>query len=205
MLRMVTTPIKNFLSRAKTCLSSSLSVLPLYRMSLNCHGILRLQESKLPSVLPSRMSLNCQDTSGCMTLNCPLLHSALSVNPSRAYGPHDCLTTRTDSDVELSLQNTCPDLDPSSSTDSLQTHDSLVTPESPHLPSPIESLEEGTTEGSTQVGTNDQSTAQVRTNAQVRTDSLAYDSLVTALSRLSLEPDPDPLSDPIIAPHHPPL
>ena len=207
-LRTVTTPIKNFLSHAKTSLSSFLPSLPSCRMSLNCHGILRLHESKLPSALPSRMSLNCQDTSGCMTLNCPPLHSALSVNPSRACGPRDCLTTRTDSAIELSLQNTCPDLDPLSSTDSLQTHDSLVTPESPHLPSPAESLEEGTTEGSTtQVGTNDQRTqlstdTRVRTDTQVRTDdSLAYDSLVTILSRLSLEPDPDPLSDLITTPH----
>ena len=94
-----------------------------------------------------------------------------------------------------SLQNPCPDLDPSSSMDSLQTHDSLVTPESPHYsPSPTESLEEGTTQdstqvGVTQVGTNDFVT-QIRTN-----DSLTYDSLITALSWLSLEPDPDPLSD----------
>src|SRR6267142_951009 len=185
-LRTVTTPIKNFLSRAKTSLLSFLPSLPC-RMSLNCHGNSACMSLNCLAMLPSRTSLNCHDTSGCMTLNCPPLHSALSVNPSRAYGPRDCLTTRTDS---LSLQNPCPDLDPSSSTDSLQTHDSLVTPESPHLPSPAESLEEGTTERSTtQVGTIDRSTAQVRTD-----DSLTYDSLVTALSRLSLEPDPDPLS-----------
>jgi len=79
-----------------------------------------------------------------------------------------------------SLQN-CPDLDPSSSTDSTQTHDSLVTPESPHyLPSPCESLEEGITQAGT---------------TQDRTDLLAYDSLVTTLSRLSLAPNPDPLLD----------
>src|SRR6266850_8060236 len=100
-----------------------------------------------------------------------------------------------------SLQN-CPDLDPSSSTDSLQTHDSLVTPESPHyLPSPIESLKEGTTQGQgvTQVRANDsaiQDVTYITEVTQVRTDdSLAYDSLITALSWLSLEPDPDPLSD----------
>src|SRR6267142_3844058 len=68
LLRTVTTPIKNFLSRAKTSLSSFLP-------SLLSPCVLRLHESKLPSVLPSRMSLNCQDTSGCMTLNCPPLHS----------------------------------------------------------------------------------------------------------------------------------
>jgi len=104
-----------------------------------------------------------------------------------------------------SPQNPCPDLDPSSSTDSLQTHDSLVTPESPYLPSPIESLEEGTTEGVTQVQALDPVTpdathvtglTQVTEVTQVRTDdSLAYDSLVTTLLRLSLEPNPDPLSD----------
>ena len=177
-LRSVTMPNKNFSSRVKNQLLSFLS------SHSPCHTTVHIVKLQPPV-----------SSSSCMTLNCPPLHSALSVNPSRACGPRDCLTTRTDSAIELSLQNTCPDLDPLSSTDSLQTHDSLVTPESPHLPSPVESLEEGTTEGSTQVGTNDQSTAQVRTNAQVRTDSLAYDSLVTALSRLSLEPDPDPLLD----------
>src|SRR6267142_1045224 len=84
-----------------------------------------------------------------------------------------------------SRQTTCPDLDPSTSMDSLQTHDSLATPESPrHSPSPCDSLEEGIT----QARPNDQDT-------QVRTDSLAYDSLVTALLWLSLEPELDPLSD----------
>src|SRR6266850_7495056 len=129
---MVTTPIKNFLSRAKTSLSSFLSSNSIC-MSLNCLAM-----------LPHHMSLNCHDMSGCMTLNCPPLHSVISVNPSRANGPRDCLTVRTDSTTNhASLQNPCPDLDPSSSTDSLQTHDSLITPESPpHLPSPIGSLEE---------------------------------------------------------------
>jgi len=138
-LRTVTMPIKNFLLCAKTSLLSFLSSHSPNSacMSLNCLAM-----------LPCRTSLNCQDTSGCMTINCPPLHSTISVNPSRAYGPHDCLTTRTD---DASLQNPCPDLDPSSSTDSLQTHDSLVTPESPHLPSPVESLEEGTTADATHV------------------------------------------------------
>src|SRR6267142_5194616 len=104
-------------------------------------------EDKLPNKLPCHMSLNCHDTSSCMTINCPPLHSAISVNSSCAYGPYDCLTTRTDSTTSCaSIQNPRPDLDPSSSTDSLQTHDSLVTPESPpHLPSPFGSLEEGST------------------------------------------------------------
>jgi len=83
--------------------------------------------------------------------------------------------------------------------DSTQTHDSLVTPESPHLPSPAESLEEGTTEGVTQVNADDsvtQDATHVAEVTQVRTDdSLAYDSLVTTLSQLSLKSDPDPLSD----------
>ena len=86
-----------------------------------------------------------------------------------------------DGTIGPSLQNPCPDLDPSSSMDSLQTHDSLVTPESlHHSPSSVESLEEGITQEVTQVRTN---------------DSLAYDLLITALSWLSLKPDRDPLSD----------
>src|SRR6267142_675788 len=98
-----------------------------------------------------------------------------------------------------SLQNPCPDLDPSSSTDSTQTHDSLIIPESPHLPSPIESLEEGTTEGVTQVQAHDpvtQDATHITEVTQVRTnDLLTYDLLITTLSRLSLEPNLDPLSD----------
>src|SRR6267142_5064585 len=135
---MVTTPIKYFLSHAKTSLSSFLSSNSVC-ISLNCLAM-----------LPHRTSLNCHDTSGSMTLNCPPLHSAISVNPSRADGPRDCLTVRMDSTMNhASLQNPCPDLDPSSSMDSLQTHDSLITPESPpHLPSPIGSLEEGSTNDS---------------------------------------------------------
>jgi len=92
-----------------------------------------------------------------------------------------------------SIQN-CPDLDLSSSMDSLQTHDSLVTPESPrYSPSPHDSLEEGTkhTAHVTQVSNRQDIT-------QVGTDSLAYDSLITTLSWLSLEPGLDPLSDPIM-------
>src|SRR6266850_3510928 len=181
-------PIKNFLSHAKTSFSSLLpSLLNSTCMSLNCLAM-----------LPSRTSLNCQDTSSCMTINCPPLHSTISVNPSRAYRPHDHLTIRTDSTIGLSIQNPCPDLDPSSSTDSLQTHDSLDTPESPHLPSYAESLEEGTTTDATHVAevTQDTQVRTMTTDTQVRTnDSLAYDSLVTALSRLSLEPNLDPLSD----------
>jgi len=102
-----------------------------------------------------------------------------------------------DSTASASIQNPCPDLDPPSSTDSLQTHDSLATPESPpHLPSPIGSLEEGSTNDSAEMAQDTQiGTTQVGTT-QVGTDSLAYDSLVTALLQLSLEPQPKPLSDP---------
>src|SRR6266850_810142 len=185
LLRTVTTPIKNFLSHAKTSLSSFLfSHSPNSAcMSINCL-----------EVLPCRTSLNCHDTSGCMTINCPPHRSVLPEHSSRAYGPRDCLTKRMDSTTSCaSLQNPCPNLDPSSSTDSLQTHDSLVTPESPYSPSPVESLEEGTTEGVTQVQTHDPDAthvAEVTEDIQVRTN----DSLVTTLSWLSLEPDPDPLS-----------
>ena len=180
MLQTVTTPIKNFLSCAKTSLSSFLSSHSdnSVCMSINCL-----------EMLPRRTSLNCQDTSSCMMINCPPRCAAQSCIQSHDR-PCDCPTVRTDSTTNCaSLQNLCPDLDPLSSMDSLQTHDSLVTPESPHLPSLAESLEEGPTEDVevTQVRTND---TQVQTN-----DSLAYDSLVTALSRLSLKPNPDPLSD----------
>src|SRR6267142_2155681 len=180
---MVTTLIKNFLSRAKTSLLSFLSS---HSPNSACMSINCLEP------LPHRMSLNCHDTtvhvvklqppvspSGCMMINCPPRCTAQSCVQSHD-GPCDCPTVQTDGTASASIQNPCPDLDPSSSTDSLQTHDSLVTPESPHSPSPIESLEEGTTQEVTQVRTN---------------DSLTYDSLVTALSRLSLEPNPDPLSD----------
>ena len=196
---MVTTPIKNFLSHAKTSLLSFLSSHSVC-MSINCQDttvhVVKLQPPETPV-----------STSGCMTLNCPSLHSALPVNPSRAYGPRDSLNERMDSTTHsASLQNPCPDLDPLSSMDSLQTHDSLVTPESPpYLPSPIGSLEEGSTNDSadmapdTQVQALDPATpdaTHVTEVTQVRTDDLlAYDSLVTALSRLSLEPNLDPLLD----------
>src|SRR6267142_3774132 len=136
---MVTTPIKNFLSRAKTSLSSFLSSHSLNStcMSLNCL-----------EVLPRHTSLNCHDSSSCMTINCPPRCTAQSCIQSHD-GPCDCPTVRTDSTASASIQNPCPDLDPSSSTDSLQTYDSLATPESPpYLPSPIGSLEEGSTNDS---------------------------------------------------------
>jgi len=63
-------------------------------------------------------------------------------------------------------------------------------------------MNENNTRVSIQVETNDmvtQDTTHVAEVTQVRTDDLlAYDSLVTALSWLSLEPNPDPSSDP----HH---
>src|SRR6267142_382319 len=184
---MVTTPIKNFLSRAKTSLSSFLSSHSLNStcMSLNCL-----------EVLPRHTSLNCHDTSGCMTINCPLRCTAQSCIQSHD-GPCDCPTIRTDSTASASIQKPCPDLDPSSSMDSLQTHDSLVTPESPpYLPSPIGSLEEGSMNNSAKMAQDTQvRSTQVGTDIQVGTDLLAYDSLITALSQLSLEPNPDPLLD----------
>src|SRR6267142_1635512 len=167
------------------------------------HTNLSRVKNQLSSLLSSHsvcMSLNCQDTtvhivklqppvssSGCMMINCPP-HCTVQSCIQSHDGPCDCPTVRTDSTTNrASLQNPCPDLDPLSSTDSLQTHDSLVTPESPpHLPSPIGSLEEGRTNDS----------AEMAQDTQVRMGSLAYDSLVTTLSRLSLEPRPDPLSDP---------
>src|SRR6266850_7686921 len=171
---MVTTPIKNFLSRAKTSLSSFLSSHS--PCSTTVH-VIKLQ----PPV----------SSSGCMTINCPLCCTAQSCVQSHD-GPCDCPTIQMDSTASASIQNPCPDLDPLSSTDSLQTHDSLATPESPsYLPSPIGSLEEGSTNDSADM-TQD---TQVR-STQVRTNSLAYDSLVTALSWLSLKPRPEPLSDP---------
>src|SRR6266850_4738042 len=185
MLRTVTTPIKNFLSRAKTSLSLFLSShFPnSVCMSINCL-----------EMLPCRTSLNCHDMSGCMTINCPPCCTAQSCIQSHD-GPCDCPTIQMDSMMNrASIQNPCPDLDLLSSMDSLQTHDSLVTPESPpHLPSPIGSLEEGSTNDSAKTAQVTRSTQVGIT--QVGMDSLAYDSLVTALLRLSLEPDPDPLSD----------
>src|SRR6266850_775620 len=185
LLRTVTMPIKKKLSHAKTSLSSFLSGHSPNSacMSLNCLA-----------VLPCCTSLNCHEPSGCMTINCPPRCTAQSCVQSHD-GPCDCPTIQMDSTTNhASLQNPCPDLDPSSSTDSLQTHDSLVTPESPpHLPSPIGSLEEGSTNDSTDTAQVTQST-QVGTT-QVGMDLLTYDSLITALLRLSLEPNPDPLSE----------
>ena len=185
---MVTTLIKNFLSRAKTSLLSFLSSHSPYSicMSLNCQDttvhVVKLQ----PPVSPS----------GCMTINCPLRCTAQSCIQSHD-GPCDCPTIRTDSTASASIQKPCPDLDPSSSMDSLQTHDSLVTPESPpYLPSPIGSLEEGSMNNSAKMAQDTQvRSTQVGTDIQVGTDLLAYDSLITALSQLSLEPNPDPLLD----------
>src|SRR6266850_2005136 len=121
-------PIKNFLSHVKNQLLSFLSSHSPCSMTVH---VVKLQ----PPVSPS----------SCMTLNCPLHCTAQSCVLSYD-GPCDSPTVQTNSTTNCaSLQNSCPDLDPSSSTDSIQTHDSLVTPESPHrLPSPAESLEEGT-------------------------------------------------------------
>src|SRR6266850_3294305 len=176
-LRSVTMPNKNFSSRVKNQLLSFLS------SHSPCHTTVHIVKLQPPV-----------SSSGCMTINCPLHCTAQSCILSHD-GPCDSPTEQMDSAMyHSSLQNPCPDLDPSSSTDSTQTHDSLITPESPHLPSPVESLEEGTTEGVTQVQAHDpvtQDTMHVTEVTQVRTN----DSLVTVLSWLSLEPDPDPLLD----------
>src|SRR6267142_2765914 len=167
-LRSVTMPNKNFSSRVKNQLLSFLS------SHSPCHTTVHIVKLQPPV-----------SSSSCMTINCPPCCTAQSCILSHD-GPCDCPTVRTDSATyRASLQNPCPDLDPSSSMDSTQTHDSLATPESPpHLPSPRDSLEEGAS--ITQI----HDSAVMAQDTQVRTDSLAYDSLVTALSRLSLKPDP---------------
>src|SRR6267142_3043779 len=167
MLRSVTMGIKNFLSRVKNQL---LSLRSQCCMSLNC------QDTTVHIV-------NLQPPSSCMTLNCPSHRLVLLEHSSHAYEPRDCLTIQTD---DTSSLQTCPDLDPSSSTDSTQTHDSFTTPESPqYSPSPCDSLEEGIMQVTTDA-------THVAEHTQVRTDLLAYDSLVTTLLWLSLEPDLDP-------------
>src|SRR6267142_606701 len=84
------------------------------------------------------MLLNCNRQSGCMTINCPP-YCLMTQQHSSCGGPRDSLIQNNDTTYYAS--SSCPDLDPSSFTDSLQTH-----------------------------------------------DSLAYESLVTALSQLSLKP-----------------
>jgi len=131
MLRSVTTGIKNFLSHVKNHLSSLVHTCS--NMTLNC--------KKHRSTY---ISLNCQDPSSCMTLNYPLHSSTILEHSSHAHRPCDCL--RTD-DTTYNASFGTSDLDSLSSTDSTQTHDSLVTPESPqYLPSPRDSLEEGITQ-----------------------------------------------------------
>jgi len=116
-LRSVTTPIKNFSSHVKNQLSSFLS------SHSPCHTTVHIIKLQPPV-----------SSSGCMTINCPLHCTAQSCILSHD-GPCDSPTEQMDSAMyHSSLQNPCPDLDPSSSTDSTQTHDSLITPESPHLP-----------------------------------------------------------------------
>jgi len=173
-LRMVTMPIKNFLITVKNRLSSLVPTRSNMMLNYGKH-------------CSTCMSLNCQEPSSCMMLNYPSHSSMILEHSSCAYGPRDCLTTRMDSTTNSASLQTCPDLDPSSSMDSIQTHDLLATPESPrtHPPSPYDSLEEGSMNDS----------AEMAQDTQVRTDSLAYDSLITALSWLSLEPGPDPLLD----------
>jgi len=168
-----------------------------WRMMLNCTNPTTMHVVKLQTS-PDGTQVG---TSGCMTLNCPpsvhddklqmddITHGAFSGTTNNAstddamygtFGPTNGTSTRT-----------TPKLDWSPSADSSLDHDSLVTPESPwnHLPSPCESLEEGTEPMAQDT--------QVRQDiTQVGPDSLAYDSLITALSQLSLEPPPpDPYQD----------
>src|SRR6267142_2678263 len=99
MLRMVTTPIKNFLSHVENQLSSFLSSHS--PCSTTVH-VVKLQ----PPV----------SSSSCMTINCPPRCTAQSCVLSHD-GPCDSPTKRMDSvTYRASLQNPCPDLDPSSST-----------------------------------------------------------------------------------------
>jgi len=81
--------------------------------------------------------------------------------------------TNMNHDVTLDIILSCPDLDPSSSMDSLQTHDSFTTPESPrpYSLSPDDSLEQTNTQ-----------------EELAGNDLFTYDSLDTTLSWLSLDP-----------------
>src|SRR6266850_156057 len=179
--------IKNFLSHVKTRLMS-------WRMMLNCTNPTTMHIIKLHTGTHV-------GTSGCMTLNCPLsMHDTKLQTDDTMHGAFSGTTNGASPDAAMygaigstngTSTQTTPDLDRSPSMDSSQTHDSLVTPESPrtYSPSPHESLEEGTNPEA-QVRTVTQDSTQV---TQVRTDSLTYDSLITALSWLSLEPrPPDP-------------
>ena len=155
----VTTPIKNFLITVKNCLSS---LIPIHSPSLSVHT-------------STSMMLNCRLPwqSGCMTINCPPCCSTIKQCTLTCWA-HDGPIQNNDTMYHAS--SSCPDLDPLSSMDSLQTHDSPVTPESPwpYSPSPDDTTERHDTLV-TQVGTEGD-------------DLLTYDSLVTILSWLSLEP-----------------
>jgi len=182
-------------------------------MSLNCQQmtvhVVKLQTTTEHTQVSTSgcMMLNCPP-SGCMTLNCPQsMHDAKLQTDDTTHDAFSSITNSASPDDTMygafgstkgTSTRTTPELDRSSSTDSFQTHDSLVTPESPrtYLPSPCESLEEGTMEP---IQANDQDTSPnaLGTVTQVGTDLLAYDSLVTTLSQLSLEPPaPDPYQIP---------
>jgi len=192
LLRSVTMGIKNFLSHVKNHLLSLVYIPTHSSTTLNCRNTRCLC-----------MTLNYNPLSGCMTLNCPpsvhndklqmdnTTHDAFSSIMNGA-SPDATMYGAYSSTNGTSTWNT-PELDQVSSMDCFQTHDSLITPESPrtHSPSPCNSLEEGAS--ITDVPDSADSTPRTDTQVgttQVRTDSLTYDSLVTALSRLSLAPDP---------------
>src|SRR6266850_2826174 len=180
--------IKNFSSHVKSRLTS-------WHMTLNCTNPMTVHVVKLHNGTQVR-------TSGCMMLNCPpSMHDAKLQTDDITHGAFSGTTNdastadamyRTFGPTNGTSIQTTPKLIRSSSTDSFQTHDSLVTPESPqtYLPSPRDSLVEGAS--TTQV--ND-STEDVQ-DTQVGMDLLIYDSLITALSQLSLKPpSPDPYQD----------
>jgi len=182
-------PIKNFLITVKNHLLSLISICS-SGMSLNCqvHPCMTLNYKPPCSVC---ISLNCQDMSSCMTLNCPP-YCLMTQYHSSCDRPCDSLTTWTNDITYSAFTRICPDLDLSSFTDSLQTHDSLVTPESPqYSPSPHDSLNEGIMQVSanhepvTWIGTTQDGLTQVGTEGH---DLLAYDSLIITLSWLSLRP-----------------
>src|SRR6267142_6991813 len=95
----------------------------------------------------SSTTLNCRNTQHpCTTLNCPPYCLTKQYNSSCDHRPRDDTKNGAYGTTNSGTFLNCSELDLSSSTDSLQTHDSLITPESPrtYLPSPYDSLVEGT-------------------------------------------------------------
>src|SRR6267142_5107990 len=136
MLQSITTPIKNFLITVKNHLSSLISI---HSHSSNDWHVVKLHQT---SYIQQEAKLH-EHPSSCMTINCPLYCLTTQYHSSHG-GPHDSLIQNDDTTYCASFS--CPDLDPSSFMDSLQTHDSLITPESPqspYAPSPSDSLASG--------------------------------------------------------------